>query len=463
MIPIGPGGGRKLKPILTWVLIAVNGAAFVVTAPRRSADNERWEEAAFNLAVIESRIEAETRSPTMAFETVAGLRERTASDHEFWRRFEAGRIVSTDTEAWKRWSAARQELAAARKAHFDWTWGFRRDEPRAIALFTCAFLHGDVWHLLFNMLFLWVVGVNMEEEWGRRTFLILYVLGIVSSGCAVFFDSPATEPLPGIGASGAIATVMGAFTVTCFRGSLRIWLIPSPIIVAVPAWLFMGFWFGGQLYDLGRSGAYGEGGTAVGVHALGFVIGAAMALALKAVGAEEEIARPQEALRRRADKERFLKQADELSSRHDVQGSLAALGSAVAADPDDADLRRRKMAMHAAIGEKDAARAEGLELLERLWKSADRAAFAIAFGEVDEIARGALPVGLVNRAAMALEPTSPVHAAALYVRVAREGANDPVLPQALRRYAALLDRVGEPEKAQQVRALLTQLGAKRRG
>jgi membrane associated rhomboid family serine protease len=447
---------------VTWALIGINVAAFLGTAPRRAADNKRYDVAAFDLVAIEVAIEGETRSPTLAFENAVGLREETTSDREFWRRFEAGRIVPIDSVAWTRWDAARAEVEAAKNAHFDWAWGFRREAPSAVTLFTSAFMHADFWHLFFNMLFLWVVGVNMEEEWGRRTFLILYAFGIVASGCAVFFDSPAAIASVTIGASGAIAAVMGAFAVTCFRRSLRIWFMPSPLVVAVPAWICTGFWFGGQLYDLGQSGAYGDGGTAVGVHALGFVVGAGMALALKAVGADEVIAKPQEAQRRQADKTEFVEQADAFAGRNDVRKSLEALARALVADPDDPRLRRRKMLTHSSIGEHEAARAEGLALLERLWSSGDRAAFADAFAEVDEVARGAMPAGLVHRAAMAFESLSPVQAAALYVRVARDGANDPVLPQSLRRYALLLDKVGEPEKARQVRALLEQVDARRR-
>ena len=463
MIPISPGE-RKLHAYVTYALIIVNVAIFAATQPRIADDHRRLEEAAWELQSLETQIWMEAHG-RISFAQLFGALGETAepSDsewNEFWIRFEVGRILPTTDPMWQRWKKAREKLEEAERTQFFRKWGFRRNAPSPVTLFTSAFLHAGFWHIAGNMLFLWVVGTNVEEAWGRRTFIVLYVLGIVTSSLAVFFDSPITGDIPGVGASGAIACVMGAFAVRCFRKPIRMLLLPTLGVAMVPAWVFTGLWFAQQLWAFGKPGA-DDSGVAFGVHVFGFVVGAGMAVALKVAGAQDEIEAPQQRQIREADRNRHAAAAEERFRQKDVQGGLAALREALDAVPDDHAQRERKMTTHATLGELEYARAEGVELLERVWRGGDRRAFTAAFVKVDGLARPPLPLGLVQRAAQAFEAIDPVQAGALYVRIIQNAGNDPVLPTALRRYALLLDKVGEPDKATQVRALLAQVEARR--
>jgi membrane associated rhomboid family serine protease len=144
------------------------------------------------------------------------------------------------------------------------------------------FLHGGWLHLLGNMLFLWVFGNNVEDMFGRLKFLLFYLLcGYVAAYGFAF--GYATETTTLVGASGAIAGVLGAYLVTFPRARVTS-LIPIAIIlipVRLPAWLVLGGWFLLQwLYSSGTGVASGAG-VAYLAHVFGFVMGVLVALAAR--------------------------------------------------------------------------------------------------------------------------------------------------------------------------------------
>lgn len=113
-----------------------------------------------------------------------------------------------------------------------------------VTLFTSMFMHGGLLHIGFNMLFLWVFGNNIEDAMGRLKFALFYLAaGLVAVYSHAALDPGSTEPL--IGASGAVAGVLGAYALLHPRaGILSLILIPFLVtVVEVPAWLWIGFWF----------------------------------------------------------------------------------------------------------------------------------------------------------------------------------------------------------------------------
>lgn len=137
------------------------------------------------------------------------------------------------------------------------------DKEPLLSVVTSLFLHGSVGHVLFNMWFLWLFGNNVEEAYGRIRYLILYFLGgVAATGAFVFMNPDSTIPL--VGASGAIAAVLGAYAVL-FPGH-RVLSLIGWFVIPVPAALFLGFWFLAQ---------FGLGGTNVAweAHAGGFLFG----------------------------------------------------------------------------------------------------------------------------------------------------------------------------------------------
>jgi len=145
-------------------------------------------------------------------------------------------------------------------------------------LFTSMFLHGGFLHLGGNMLFLWIFGDNLEEEMGHGGFLGFYLACGILSALAHVVAAPAS-PVPTVGASGAIAGVMGGYLLLYPKARVDVLLIFGFFIrvVPVPAFLMLGIWFVIQL--LGGSAADSmTGGVAYWAHAGGFVAGLALAV-----------------------------------------------------------------------------------------------------------------------------------------------------------------------------------------
>jgi len=148
-----------------------------------------------------------------------------------------------------------------------------------LRVFTHMFVHSGFLHLLGNVWFLWIFADNVEDRLGRGKALVLYAL----SGLAALTLQIATHPssgLPMVGASGAISGVLGAYAVA-FPASRIVTLVPIlfyPLLLAVPARLFLIFWFGLQLVQ-GLASDIGSG-VAWWAHIGGFVTGALLMLAL---------------------------------------------------------------------------------------------------------------------------------------------------------------------------------------
>jgi membrane associated rhomboid family serine protease len=148
---------------------------------------------------------------------------------------------------------------------------------RLSTLLTSMFLHGGWAHVIGNMWYLWIFGDNVEDRLGHARFLVFYLLcGLVAAIGQVVMDP--TSTVPTIGASGAIAGVMGAYFVLYPRSRV-LTLIPLIIfweIVEIPAIFLLGFWFLLQLVSAGNitgSANAGGGGVAFAAHVAGFVAG----------------------------------------------------------------------------------------------------------------------------------------------------------------------------------------------
>ncbi len=145
-----------------------------------------------------------------------------------------------------------------------------------LTLLTSQFLHGGLLHLVANMWTLWIFGDNVEDRMGRVRFLVFYLLCGVAAGLAHWFTNPAST-VPTVGASGAVAGVMGAYFLLYPRARI-VMLFPIlfwPLFLEVPALLFLGFWFVGQLLSGASAGLSGtaEGGVAWWAHVGGFLVG----------------------------------------------------------------------------------------------------------------------------------------------------------------------------------------------
>ncbi len=150
------------------------------------------------------------------------------------------------------------------------------DKTPFLSVLTAMFLHGGWLHLLGNLLFLYVFGNNVEDRLGRLRYLAFYLgCGYAATyGFALFTPSSST---PLVGASGAIAGVLGAYLVLFPRA--RVWSLLTFFFflpVRLPAWLVLGSWFFLQYAYFRGAGVAEGGGVAYGAHVIGFLVGAAL-------------------------------------------------------------------------------------------------------------------------------------------------------------------------------------------
>jgi len=160
--------------------------------------------------------------------------------------------------------------------------GFLGGNPRIdaasaiVPVFTSMFLHGSWLHVIGNMWFLWIFGDNIEDYLGHFKYLVFYLV----SGVAAMFLQVALTPtsnVPNLGASGAIAGVLGAYFILYPRARVLTWF-PILFLFYLPAWIMLGYWFVVQfLSGAANAVTYAEqtsaGGVAFWAHVGGFVAG----------------------------------------------------------------------------------------------------------------------------------------------------------------------------------------------
>jgi membrane associated rhomboid family serine protease len=147
-----------------------------------------------------------------------------------------------------------------------------------ITIFTAMFMHGSWSHIIGNMIFLWAFGPEIEDAMGRSRYLLFYLAGGLVAMLAQILADPHSM-VPNLGASGAIAAVMGGFIVTYPRDRIKavLFIFVFVRITFIPAALLIGFWFLTQLVHAGAVAQVQTGGVAYLAHVGGFVFGAVTA------------------------------------------------------------------------------------------------------------------------------------------------------------------------------------------
>jgi membrane associated rhomboid family serine protease len=162
-------------------------------------------------------------------------------------------------------------------------------EPWGISWLTAMFMHGSWDHILGNMLFLAIFGKNVEDAFGHVRYLVFYVAGglaatMTQTAVTLLFGTASAAHVPMLGASGAIAAVLGAFFI--LYPNARIRTLVGIFFVQIPAWIYLGGWFLYQLVEgnLGLASASAGGGVAFFAHIGGFAFGALVTLFLLNAG-----------------------------------------------------------------------------------------------------------------------------------------------------------------------------------
>jgi membrane associated rhomboid family serine protease len=157
------------------------------------------------------------------------------------------------------------------------------DKTPWFSAFTSMFLHSGALHLLGNLIALFVVGMGVEDRIGRLRYLLSYLFfGLVAVYGFAYVSPDSTTPL--IGASGAIAGVLGAYLILNPRG--RIVSLVPPVVIRLPVWVVLGYWFVIQWLSLGDE----ESNVAYVAHIAGFIAGVAYAVLARRAGPARRLA-----------------------------------------------------------------------------------------------------------------------------------------------------------------------------
>lgn len=333
IIPVGTKSSLALKPIMTIGLIVVNIIVAIITLPlggrleRKMFEAQKGRYAAqlrlylmehkgyddrfdFGSRYIEDSIDGIERADDyadfhMELFGVLSMIDLSFEELESYGVTLDGRddsfyedLTYAESEAFYDWRRERDREEKVLDSHVNFALGLKPNRmSRAHTFLTYQFLHGDIWHLLGNMLFLWVVGCLLEDSWGKIPFLVFYLLGGAFAGLAHCLQDLSSS-IPLIGASGAIAAAMGAFAIRHFFTRIKFFYFfiflfrPFWGTFHLPAYVFLPFWFIEQLVLRSLSNFVGASGVAYMAHIAGFAGGVTVALFFKFSGFEDKVIAP---------------------------------------------------------------------------------------------------------------------------------------------------------------------------
>lgn len=265
LLPIGHDEGVQRLPILTGLIIVACTLVHVQSIPK-SPNRDRA------LELIKSyRAELE------------GAKLRGISDAEFFELHQQVQQGKFDQDPLYQRAIDRLESMLEVVRH---PWTFVVNHPLSKTLLLYSFVHGGWWHLISNMLLLYVAGASIEDRWGRIFFVMFYSAAAVVAALA-YQSVHAGSRLGLVGASGSIAGMMGAFLVCYWRTRFRFlffYLLGWRTFFA-PAWVYLGIWIALEAFNSWHERSL-DSGVAHSAHVGGFALGVAVALAMKALRLE---------------------------------------------------------------------------------------------------------------------------------------------------------------------------------
>jgi membrane associated rhomboid family serine protease len=335
--------GRRL-PVITIAILTLNIAAFLVTHSSLENDSKEMADVRLHVLLLAA---AHPEAQTTPAEQALIDRFKQNDEKTFKRMADPNRdlIDAWDVQMrlWEDPARINDEMASLGKQWEDLqansTFGslaFVPAHPTALSYITANFLHGGWLHLIFNMWFLWLAGACLEDAWGRVIYPIFYMLCGIGALMvhATVFPSSMT---PVVGASGAIAGLMGGFLVRYTKTRIQVLFVTLLGFrlytkrFFAPAYLLLPLWLGVQLFYAMMAG--NAGGVAYHAHIGGFLIGAAGALVLRYSGLEQKADRKIEAQVSWTADPRIV-EATELLGQRQNDAAITALQPLLAAKPD---------------------------------------------------------------------------------------------------------------------------------
>ncbi|WP_372679786.1 rhomboid family intramembrane serine protease [Desulfosarcina sp.] len=258
VVPVSGKIGWKNPPMMTLALLVVNCLAFFLFQINDDESRMAAEQFYLNsgLAAIEvpryidylkstgKTADRPVESEGMDEQELMAAHFEMEADFDFISRLMDGQVILPQNPEYENWLALRRDYEEKRDKSVAFAYGLRPAYPRAPTFFSYMFLHGGVGHLVGNMVFLWILGCMLEIGSGRLFFTVMYLTcGLAAAG--LFYAVYPSSTIPLVGASGAIAGLMGAYTV--LYGTKKVSIFYSlgfffntatiPAIVLLPVWL----------------------------------------------------------------------------------------------------------------------------------------------------------------------------------------------------------------------------------
>jgi membrane associated rhomboid family serine protease len=423
LIPIGHEDQKVTRlPWVTITLVIANVAVFLLTLPmverQATATRHRVEEVVrYAMERPYLRLPPELARIVPAQRPPASLPAETIADEQA----QLDRLVSS--------------LRSAAVDTVYRTYGYVPAKPSLLTLFTSMFMHGGWFHLLGNLLFLWLAGGSLEDRWGRIFFPILYLV----SGVIATLTHAAWHPqslVPMVGASGAIAGLMGAFLIRQAATRIRFfyfyWFFTIrcgtfyvPAYVALPLWLFQ------QLTMAVRSGS--TGGVAVWAHIGGFLFGTAVAILIHLTDLETKVLAPSIQKKTTWTASDRLAKALEKLDKGNADAAITDLEELLKARPDDIEARASLVTAYMRKEDRAAAGRESARLVGAYLKARDMDG-ALSAAVVHGQSYPEVPLAMRDMLALAAhheKHQQHQEAAGLYRDAIAAWPEDPLAPKAL--------------------------------
>jgi membrane associated rhomboid family serine protease len=332
-----------------------------------------------------------------------------------------------------------QSYFSARSESSFMSWGLIPAHPHPLAFLTSMFMHAGWLHFLGNMFLFYLVGLIVEDAFGRPLFALLYLAsGLVAAVVHVGVFPHSTVPL--VGASGAIAGVMGAFLVRFWKTKLTFayffWVV---VIIrgtfTAPAWLMLPLWLAQQVFYAMM--AQSEGGVAYFAHIGGFAFGAGFAYLVWALRIEERFVAPQIEAKISITQDPALEEGLASLARGDTHGTRQALAPLLAREPRHADAN---LAMWESFVQ-DRTPAKGAanmaHVIEHELKGGEAGLALEHWREMINLAGPHGPAALGFRLAAAIQESDPAAAVDLYTSVAEDPSAGVLAGKSMHRLAAI--------------------------
>ncbi len=442
----------RRHPAVTYVIVAINVVAFIATAMIMSGPSNAALEAKFDeivkvllahpYLVPPPEIERFFSPEDFVYLSAAAeeMRKKVGVPAE-GTHLRQSRILEQKV-------AELQELLGA---HPLYRLGYVPARPEIAKLFTSLFVHADFWHLLGNMLFLFIVSAFLEDVMGRPLFIAFYITGgLVATGFHVWQNPGSYAPL--VGASGAVAAVMGGYLFRFWKSRIELLWLPIfflPWLRArffAPAFVIIPLWFVSDFY-LAMRGTQ-DVGIAVWAHVGGFLFGFAVMALIGASRLEERVLDPGITAKTTWEADRDLLAAIDARQLGRQSTAVAAANRALRRDPSNEDARQLALALALETGDHRSAETHALHLLDRWVRTGEDALLGDLIGRLSSAESDALPEKFLARAAAHLERKGDIPSAlSLYRRVATAGREPIMTLKANLKVAEICLRNGELTEA----------------